>query len=72
MVILGYFTLLERKMLGYAQYRKGPNKGVILGLFQPLLDGFKLFIKGFRGGFVGRFFSFYLRPIVGLSIVLIL
>ena len=72
LVFLGYFTMLERKMLGYAQCRKGPNKGVIFGLVQPLLDGFKLFMKGFRGGFTGTYVSFFAFPFMGLVLVLVL
>ncbi|CAF1546613.1 unnamed protein product [Didymodactylos carnosus] len=33
-----FLTLLERKMLSYAQNRKGHNKVGFLGLIQPLLD----------------------------------
>lgn len=71
LVILGYFTLLERKIIGYTQYRKGPNKSVIIGLVQPLVDGFKLFIKGFKIGVIGGFISFYLIPILGLRVIII-
>lgn len=48
LVIVGYFTLLERKLLGYGQLRKGPNKALLWGLLQPLLDGVKLFMKIIR------------------------
>nr|WKY96618.1 NADH dehydrogenase subunit 1 [Longicollum sp. (in: thorny-headed worms)] len=72
LVLLGYFTLLERKLLGYGQLRKGPNKGVVLGLVQPLLDGFKLFMKGFVGVYWGGSGSFYVMPGLGLVIVLFL
>ena len=46
-VILGvaFYTVLERKVLSYAQTRKGPNKVGFAGIAQPLADALKLFIK---------------------------
>ncbi len=40
-----FLTLIERKILGYVQNRKGPNKLVFLGLVQPIIDGGKLLLK---------------------------
>lgn len=47
LLLVAYFTILERKALGYGQLRKGPNKVLVLGLGQPLLDGVKLIMKYF-------------------------
>lgn len=45
LITLSFLTLLERKLLGYIQFRKGPNKVGVLGLFQPFRDAIKLFTK---------------------------
>lgn len=45
LINIALLTLLERKILGYTQLRKGPNIVGFYGLLQPLADGIKLFLK---------------------------
>ncbi len=40
-----FLTLLERKISGYVQNRKGPVKVLFLGFLQPVVDGGKLILK---------------------------
>ena len=42
---VAFLTLLERKILRYIQNRKGPNKLLFKGLFQPFRDILKLIFK---------------------------
>jgi NADH-ubiquinone oxidoreductase chain 1 len=39
---VAFMTLIERKLMGHIQKRKGPNVVGYKGLLQPISDGIKL------------------------------
>lgn len=73
-VLIGvaYLTLLERKLLGYIQIRKGPNKLGILGILQPFSDAIKLFCKEITYPLFSNYLVYYYSPIISFSLSLIL
>lgn len=72
LLAIAFYTLIERKFLGYFQLRKGPNKIILIGLPQPFADAIKLFIKEQSNPTTANISPFIFAPILGLILALIL
>nr|QBZ38107.1 NADH dehydrogenase subunit 1 [Cemus sauteri] len=66
LVSVAFYVLLERKVLGYIQLRKGPFKVGILGLFQPFSDAIKLFSSESYFIYFGNLMIYFFMPFLGL------
>lgn len=69
---VAFITLFERKLLGYIQQRKGPNKPSLKGLATPAADAFKLIFKGRFHPSSSRWGLYSFSPIISIFLFLLI
>ena len=67
MISCAYVILAERKILGYAQVRLGPNRVGPWGLLQPIADGIKLILKETIVPTNANRFMFLIAPVISFT-----
>nr|BDQ43639.1 NADH dehydrogenase subunit 1 [Amynthas divergens] len=72
LVAMAFYTLMERKFLGYFHLRKGPNKVGLMGIPQPFSDAIKLFVKEQAKPTPANKSPFMIAPTMALTLALMM
>ncbi|HRB12199.1 MAG TPA: NADH-quinone oxidoreductase subunit NuoH [Vicinamibacteria bacterium] len=66
LLVFSLMTYIERRILGFMQFRRGPNRTGPWGILQPAADGIKLFFKEELMPEGAHKFLFFAAPVVAL------